>query len=449
MVNLLEGTGGIAGIHEFDSDGDLAIDRVELDSGTDPKDATSIPGRAVLPFSNTTIKEGAGWYRGELHAYSRYGGGEESVGELIARAEKTGLDFLAITDRNTIQSVHDPAYKSNKLALIPAMEWGTDDQGVALVYGPRTMLDLPSNPSAAQAECLRVQAQGAVFAVAHPCFPTSPWKWGLSYVNAVEVWCKGWRAVPPMTLDQLPEDIKVREDGLLVHSIAAAAAASQLDSLSANVQATRFWDYELVRGLMASGIAGSGSSSAKVPLGQPVTYIYAENQSPGAILQGLRYGRTYMSRGLDGPKIAFGGQVMIDGKPQGSGVTIGGALPVNSHILFEVEITNAVGKKMQVLLNGRPIYTKVIEGSTFKTRFPQNPTSYSVYRVRVIGEPTEPGHGTLDVLAMSSPIYAQDITQEILRRFPNLDVSKTWLRIPVDEIQEVELPEHMAPMQVD
>jgi hypothetical protein len=327
---------------------------------------------------------------------------------------------------------------------------------VALIYGPRTLPDPPSTPPAAQAECLRVQAQEAVFAIAHPCFPTAPWQWGLSYVNAIQVWEKGWREVPPMSLAQLPESLKVREpleagvpgQGPLIQSIAAAAATSQIDSVSANVQSTRFWDYELVRGLMASGIAGSGSSSPNVPLGQPVTYIYADNQSAGALLQGLRYGRTFMSKGLDGPQITFAGQVVIENKVQGTGVTIGGALPINSDIIFEVGVSNAVGHKLQVLLNGRPILTKVIEGNTFKTRFAQRPSSYSVYRVRIIADPTEKGYGSVDVLAMTSPIYVQDITQDLLRRFPNLDTNKTWVTVPRDEVEEVQLPEHMAPREV-
>ena len=36
---------------------------------------------------------------------------------------------------------------------------------------------------------------------------------------------------------------------------------------------------------------------------------------------------------------------------------------------------------------------------------------------------------TPEVLAMSSPIYAQDITKELLQQVPNLDVDKLWVRV--------------------
>ena len=176
MPNILEGSGGRMGIHGFDSDGDLAIDRVELAHGTDPNDAASMPGRPTLPFNREVVAAGPRWYRGELNAQSVHGIGSESVAELIKRAERAGLDFLAITDRNSVASLQDPGYKSSSVVLIPAMEWGADEMGYALLYGLRTEPDPPTNLNAAQAECLRIQAQGGVFAIARPCVPDAPWK---------------------------------------------------------------------------------------------------------------------------------------------------------------------------------------------------------------------------------------------------------------------------------
>jgi len=459
LLNLLEGAVGSLNLRDFDSDGDLAIDRVEIEAGTDPYNAASVPGRAVLPFDTTVLSPEGKWFRGDLYAHSKYGRGSESVSELIRRAERTGLDFLAITDRNTMASVHDEGYKSDKLVLIPAMEWGTEERGFALIYGPRTMPDMPSTVPAAQMECIRVQAQGGVFAIAHPCFPTAPWQWGLSYVNAVQVWARGWRDVPPMGLQQLgdvyqertqltAEQIAQGRRPQLIHSIAAAAAESNLAPVSANMQSTKFWDYELARGLMAAPIAGSSSATPRIPLGAPVTYIRAQNKSLPAIMEGFRQGHVYVSSGLDGPQLYFRADVLGNGKMD---VDIGGVVPLNMLVIFEVGVMKAKGLKLEVLKNGRPILTKVIEGDAFVAAFEQKPSSNANYRVRIIGPPKNPrsGFGPLEMHAMSGPIYAQNITAELIAQYPNLQLEDSWVRVNPPEMGEVRLPEGDAPMRLN
>ncbi len=449
LVNLLEGTGGVMPLRSFDSDGDLALDRVELKMGTDPYDAASIPGRAELFHDTHVLNDSAQWYRGEMHAYSHYGVGTESVAELVRRAERAGLDFLAITDRNTLAATRDPGFQSDRIALLPAMEWGTDEMGVALVYGPRTKPDPPTNMRAAQAECIRVQAQGGAWVIAHPTFPTKPWQWGLSFVNGVQLWFRNWREAPPMSLAHLGEPAKERLNGQLVHSIAAAAAAINHGEMSANAQANLFYDYELVRGLMACAIGGSGSGSPSVPLGKPVTYIHARELSVPGLLEGLRLGRTYISSGVDGPRLLFGADVLNNGVID---VSMGGVVPLNVEVTFEVAVHNAVGKKLQVLKNGRPIRTVPINTRDAGIRFTRFPTSDAAYRVRIISaaDPRDKGFGPLQIHAISSPIYARNITQELLWRNPNFDPEQSWVRIQSGDMMELEpdLPEDMPPAQV-
>lgn len=442
LVNLLEGSSGKLGVRAFDFDGDLAIDSVELKCGTNKEDAASVPGKPLLPWDDRILQNEMRWYRGELVAHSEYGGGSESVSKLIERAEKTGLDFLAITDRNTLKSLQDSGYHSDKLVLIPAMEWGNDQLGYAYIYGPRTAPELPTLRGAAQAECIRVQAQGGVFAVAHPCLPSAPWLWGLSYVNAVNVWYQGWKDNGEFHLSQLSEDMKIRDKGRLVQSIAAAAARADLEKTCSNDQSTLFWDYEMTRGLMAAAIGGSGSSGPKEPLGRPLTYVKAKTKSLPGILEGLRLGYTYISNGLDGPQLFFQGDVLGDNKVD---VSIGGIVPTGVETVFQAGVKGAAGGKLQVVQDGRVILSKTIEGDTFMTRFPITPPSFSAFRVRVLA-PTGGGGGgksgkhkkddggdvslaTPEVLAMSSPIYAQDITKELLQQVPNLDVDKLWVRV--------------------
>ncbi len=451
LVNLLEGASGTLGLRDFDYDGDLSIDRVELDSGTDPKDPASIPGLPLLPYDERVLGTGQKWYRGELFAHSEYGRGEETVSELVRRAEQAGLDFLAITDLNTMQAAYDPGFKSNSLVLIPAMAWGAPEAGIALIYAPRTLPEPPfNNIPAAQAQCLRVQAQGGIFAIAHPCFPGAPWLWGLSYVNAVQVWCRDWRSAPPITLDEIPTELQERdEDGQLIHSIAAAAAREGIISfsaheykagadlsvgrVSANAQAEYFWDLESVRGLMACAIAGSSSASKKVPLGQPVTHVLAKEKSLPAIIEGLRLGRTFLSAHPDGPLIQFAADVGKDGRLD---ATIGGVVPLHKDVLFQATVFKGEGKKLQILENGRPILSRLIDGPNFNAQFHYRPELHGIFRARVIerAEPNDGGFGAVNILAMTSPIYAQDITLDVVReRAKELNAGQEELWAPLTD----------------
>ncbi len=441
-ITLLEGTTGPLVLRDFDSDCDLVLDRVEIDSGTDPYNPTDVPGKKTIPVENKVILNKPGWYKGELCCFSKYSIGSETVGELIKRAERDGLDFLAITDINTLKSIEDAEYHSDKLVLIPAIKWGNDEKGYALVYCPRTPLDAPTTIPEAQAECIRVQAQGGIFAIAHPCFPVGFWQWGLNYVNAIQVWCREWRAVPPLTLDKLDDWIKEKKDGRFVYSLAAAVNESNIVSVSANSQASRFWDYEIARGAMTCGIAGSHSSNPSVPLGRPITYVRAENKSLGAILEGIRLGRTFVASGSGGVKLSFIADTLADDKID---VSIGGVVPLEVDIRFEAIVANAKGKKLEVLFNGRPIVTKIIESDNFTLRFTDKPTRSGAYRLRVIGPPEQQtkGFGDVEVYAMTSPIYAQNITPALLWRIPNFDPKKAWIEIkPSEEGSYLNLPEN-------
>lgn len=402
LANLVEGTGELP-LLGFDKDADLALDRVELAAGTDENDVKSIPGRLTIPFEETVFDKSEGWYRGELHAHSTYGIGKESVKDLVKRAEKAKLDFLAITDRNTMAACLDEGFKSKSVVLIPAMEWGDNERGVALIYGPATVPWNTTSNAEAQRIVAMVQAQGGFYAIAHPCFPTAPWQWGLSYVNGIEVWCRDWRSVPPMRLEQLNEDMQERVEGKLVHSIAFAAASPMV---SANGQASIFYDCELTRGLKASVIAGSSTAHRNVPMAEPMTCVFALEKSLRGILDGMRRGRTYVTSGPDGPELRFSADVLQDNEMD---VTMGGVIPFDVPTRFVAAVKNAKGAELQIMRNGRPIISKTIESQSFSMHFDQAPKAYAEYRMRVISAPDSAGFGVVSVLAMSSPIYAQNV----------------------------------------
>ncbi len=454
-TELVLGVGGNRPLRTFDQDYDLVLDRVELAAKTDPTDPDSFPNAELIPFDSPVLSKEAGWYKGDLHVRSIHGGGKESVKELVARAEKRGLDFIAITDRNTMDACFDPEFQSSKVVLIPAMEWGSDDRGVALIYGPHTVPELTSDIRDDQGVCQRVQAQGGIFAVAHPCFPNAPWQRGLSYVNAIEVWCRDYRAVPPVALEAFVPEYARRVDGKLAYSISRAVS---VPNLSANGQAVMFWDYELVRGLKAAPIAGSLSSSPEVPLGSPVTWVYAPEKSVRGILYGLRQGRTVVSSDPDGPFLVLTADVkqekdkvviteadlerdtlMAEKKTQGTlgpaDVGIGGVIPLQMPVNLVANVKNAKGLKLEILRNGWPIMTKKVNsGKPELFGISENPSTYQVYRARLIRTPENEGYGAVDVVAMTGPIYAQNIVPIIADSENPLDI---WLKIENKSMEPV------------
>ncbi|MFO7976838.1 MAG: CehA/McbA family metallohydrolase, partial [Candidatus Hydrogenedentota bacterium] len=431
-LTLTEGSAGHRTLLSFDADHDLVLDRLEEEQGTDRFDAASMPGVKPLPTENVVLSDKPGWYKGELHARSNYSLGSETVEEMVRRAEKADLDFLAITDRNTMDACQDPDFTSDNVVLIPAMEWGDSKRGYALIYGPRTIPERADTFAHAQALMRRVQMQGGIFAIAHPCFRDAPWQWGLQYVNAIQVWCRDWRSMPPVRFSDLDEDLQMRgekrlardpETGLKipgrhiegkpVYPIARAAATTHL---AANAKAELFWDAHLKSGLRVSPIGGSMSSATDVPMGRPVTYVYAYEKSLAGILTGLRQGRTFISVEPDGPTIDLFANVTINDRT--IYVPMGGIIPIGKEAQLVISVRGAKGKKVQVFADGRPIISKTMDSKKYDRRIVVEPDRYTVFRARVVETAevssehafAETGLGTLEVLALSSPIYAENLT---------------------------------------
>ncbi len=423
-ISVLEGSSGNRSLSAFDGDFDLALDRVELEQGTDPGNPRSVPAETPIEWPSPILDSKGGWYRGELHAYSSYGPGSEKVGQLIRRAEAADLDFLAITDPNTLAAARDPEFQSSKLVLIPAMEWQHPALGSALLYAPPAIPSAEIAQAEAQALALKLQAQGGIFAVAHPTLSGRVWQWGLNYPNAIEVWFGEWRATPPMELSGLSE-IWARRDAKnqLVNSIAVAAATKLL---SANGQAAVYYDRETARGVHASMIAGSGSTGKKQRLGSPMTYVWAREKSLTGILEGIRIGRTFVTAGPDAPFIEFMADIMAD---ESTDVGSGGMVPINVESLFSVGVEGAKGGRVEILFNGYPVRSHVITHERFMYSILDTPGTVGVYRARVLTSPKEKGYGPAEVLAMSSPIYAQSFYVDPAKSASNagwIDVESTW-----------------------
>jgi hypothetical protein len=139
------------------------------------------PARRVLLSGET-------WLAGDLHAHSVHSDGVLSVPELARLAAAQGLDFLAVTDHNTVS--HHPYLGAEAgVLLLPGQEL-TTDRGHANAFGDIGWVDFREPAAAWQATVAR---RGGLLSVNHPLAADFAWLHPLpGPPDLAEVWHSGW-----------------------------------------------------------------------------------------------------------------------------------------------------------------------------------------------------------------------------------------------------------------
>jgi hypothetical protein len=214
----------------------------------------------------------AGWVRGELHSHSTASDGRYAVRELLERARAVGLDFIALTDHNSVAGLG--AVEEPPLPVIPGCEI-TTFAGHFLSLGLRVAVPWYSgNRALAPRElAAAVRAAGGLFGLAHPHVLGDP----------ICVGCRLEAEVRPDDIDLLEVWSRGPADPL-----ARRHALASLDEL---------WR----RGRRATATAGRdwhGPGQERAMVGQrfPATCLRARPE-PGSLLSALRRGACYLSVG--------------------------------------------------------------------------------------------------------------------------------------------------------
>ncbi|GAA4593100.1 hypothetical protein GCM10023194_56610 [Planotetraspora phitsanulokensis] len=135
--------------------------------------------------------DGFRWLAGDLHAHTHHSDGSLSVYELACVAADRGLDFLAVTDHNTI-SHHAELASASALAgilLVPGQEV-TTDLGHANAWGDIGWIDFRRPPD----EWARaVEDRGGVLSVNHPLAADCAWRQPFgTRPRTAELWHWSW-----------------------------------------------------------------------------------------------------------------------------------------------------------------------------------------------------------------------------------------------------------------
>lgn len=296
---------------------------------------------AVSTFSQLALRGGPGWYRGDLHMHDAHSDGSclSQSGQkvpcplykTVEAAAKKGLDFIAISDHNTISQYDDmrelqPYF--DRLLLIPSREI-TTFQGHANVYGTTEFIDfrLTSSHVPNINQMLRqVQGLHGMFSINHPGSPT-----GASCMGC------GW-SVPDTD-----------------YSLVSAVEAINGGSLDGQYSGIPFWQDKLNKGYRLTGVGGSDNHDADYPpqtrsaVGHPTTVVYAAALSERAILDAIRAGRVFIDmEGTSNRLLEFTAQA-------GSAIAaMGGTIqsPAGLQVHFTVKMSALEGAHPQVIRDG-------------------------------------------------------------------------------------------------
>ncbi len=246
--------------------------------------------RPVLPQPGRRfpVREGAGWYRGDLHCHTFHSDARGAPEVLHAAARQAGLDFLAVADHNTItQRRYFHRESSPDLVFVRAMEV-TTAIGHANVFGVDDWIDFRmETPEDAHAMAAAVHRRGGLLSINHDK-PTIPWDYPLPECGLMEVWQSAWPLWNWVSLSR--------------------------------------WQARLASGLRISAIGGSDYHQPErllpegpLVLARPTTVLWMDGLSEDNILAAMKAGRGYVTESPTGPhlEITVGDMAMGGEAPDG------------------------------------------------------------------------------------------------------------------------------------
>lgn len=324
-----------------------------------------------------------GWYRGDFHAHTDFSDGVLPPPRLAALARAEGLDFFAITDHNTVSAY--PHFGADAgLLIIPGIEvtfkeghfnvFGIDRDLEWLQHVCAGQITLSALPGAyAQANDLlrEIAAHNLLISINHPLL--APWAWrfqgtDLALVHCLEIWND----------------------------------PSYPDNVRDNPRAVELWTSWLNAGRRLTAIGGSdfhrplpkpGENKPAERLSRPSTYVYADNLSGAAILDGLRRHKVIVSMG---PQVTF--QAKLDGSTYEIGDEIPGTA---SAVTLSATVSDCqLAARARILRNGEIIAQESVRNGAVTLTFADSlPPGFSGwYRLDVV-EPS----GLIQ--AITNPIF--------------------------------------------
>lgn len=219
-------------------------------------------------------------YKGDLHAHTISSDGVHTMIEILNKAMRNGLDFVAITDHNHIDTTEGLS-QASEITFIPGIEW-THYKGHANFLGVKNPYDQPfstNTPEEAQAIFTSAYQRGALITINHPYEPGCEFKYDIMTLpfHCLEVWNGPMR--------------------------------------ESNLRAIGLWHHLLTTGKKIPVCGGSDyhRDTPFIFLGGPTTCVFAMSRSVTDILEALKAGHAYIKFASDGPSLELNSQGSIMG----------------------------------------------------------------------------------------------------------------------------------------
>ncbi|MGN0906101.1 MAG: CehA/McbA family metallohydrolase [Bullifex sp.] len=269
-------------------------------------------GGTDVTYTVETSSEGDLWLKCDLHMHSTASDGQYSVYQLAEKAVKLGLDVISVTDHNN-WSENLTLPKISGLTIIPGVEW-THYRGHMNFWGIKEAFRgsfVANSEKEMRSLVADAKSRGATVGINHPRCTICPYLWESDELaHTVEVWNGPMRHVNEMGIDYF-------------FSLIAKGRRIALVGGS---------DYHRDRGF--------------VRMGNPVTVVHSSSRSQDDILSAVREGRSYVTKGVNGPFLHFDSS----GHSFGERVSKGAAFTVRAEALPPFSYIEAVfsdGRKVR------------------------------------------------------------------------------------------------------
>lgn len=281
--------------------------RIDITCSGGPRATTAAPppptkpsrwdeaSRSGRPAAGAHANPGARWWAGDLQSHTHHSDARGSLDDLATAAAARGLDFVAVTDHNTVSHHAAIASRAGEYPLLIPGQEITTYRGHANVWGADGWVDFRARDDASMARVVdEAHARGGLVSINHPKLQPGcigcDWKYDVpAATDAFEAWQGPWP--------------------------------------NRNWESLARYDALLAEGRRVTLVGGSDRHQPPLPereppelrVGSPTTWIHAAELSSAGLLDALRHGRASVSEGPSGPRLdirsteaAMGGTIVGD-----------------------------------------------------------------------------------------------------------------------------------------
>jgi hypothetical protein len=320
------------------------------------------------------LRREPGWHRGDLHCHTHHSDGTGSLADLVAAARAQGLDFVAVTEHNTVSHLpHLAAHAGPDLLLIPGQEI-TTPRGHANIWGIRCWHEFRCQSREQLAQVVAdARAEGALTSVNHPKEGGPPWEWGgEAQFDCLEVWQAPWFVF--------------------------------------NDQSLALWDRLLREGHRLTAVGGSDihqppfdGQVGYLAVGEPCTWVHADELSETGVLAGVKAGHVFISGDPSGPRLFLTADVDGDGRYE---AMMGDEVraPAGASVRLRCRVEGAAGCQLRVCSTEGDGVAAIEEvtADDFTYEWAAKVEGEAFFRAEVMHWP-EPPHVVMR--ALTNPIY--------------------------------------------